>query len=124
MFRSFRFSDQFQGIVRGGYRSSTFSNKIDPKKPMCLYELSGGSCNDDSCKSQHERDYQMTDEDLIIDLARYAEGSTPHTRQLFADMLSAKLAHLRASGIHNTDLLVDSIVKNHREFVKDPTRVI
>ncbi|KAF9166685.1 Zinc finger C3H1 domain-containing protein [Mortierella sp. AD010] len=124
MFRSFRFSPRFRDAVRDGYKSLTYSNKIDPMKPMCLYELSGGSCNDDSCKSQHARDYELTDEELVIDMARYAEGNTPESRQVFAEMQSAKLAHLRAAGIHNAELLVDSIVKSHRDFVQDPSRTV
>ncbi|KAI8604106.1 hypothetical protein EDD21DRAFT_240334 [Dissophora ornata] len=124
MFRSFRFSPRYLESVRDGYRSLTYSNKIDPLQSMCLYELSGGSCNDDSCKSQHLRDCTMTDEELIIDMARYSEGNTPEARQVFAQMQSAKLAHLRASGIHNVDILIDSIAKNHRDFLHDPSRVV
>ncbi|KAF9137339.1 Zinc finger C3H1 domain-containing protein [Mortierella sp. GBA39] len=116
MFRSFRFSPRFKSTVRGGYRSLTYSHKIDPMKRMCLYELSGGSCNDDNCKSQHIRDCGLTDEELVIDMARYSEGKNPETRKVFADMKSAKLAHLRASRIHNADILVDAIVKAHNEL--------
>lgn len=116
MFRSFRFSPRFKSTVRGGYRSLTYSHKIDPMKRMCLYELSGGSCNDDNCKSQHIRDCGLTDEELVIDMARYSEGKNAETRKVFADMKSAKLAHLRASRIHNADILVDTIVKAHNEL--------
>ncbi|KAF9901614.1 Zinc finger C3H1 domain-containing protein [Linnemannia zychae] len=116
MFRSFRFSPRFKSTVHGGYHSLTYSHKIDPMKRMCLYELSGGSCNDDNCKSQHIRDCGLTDEELIIDMARYSEGKNAETRKVFADMNSAKLAHLRASRIHNADILVDAIVKSHNEL--------
>ncbi|KAF9150951.1 Zinc finger C3H1 domain-containing protein [Linnemannia schmuckeri] len=116
MFRSFRFSPRYKSVVHGGYRSLTYSHKIDPMKRMCLYELSGGSCNDDNCKSQHIRDCGLTDEELVIDMARYSEGKSPETRKVFADMKSAKLAHLRASRIHNADILVDAIVKAHNEL--------
>ncbi|KAG0003119.1 Zinc finger C3H1 domain-containing protein [Modicella reniformis] len=124
MFRSYRFSPRYQETARDGYRSLTYSHRIDPLKPMCIYELSGGSCNDDSCKSQHLRDCALTDEELVIDMARYSEGNTPETRQVFAEMQSAKLTHLRAAGIHNADLLVNSIVKSHRDFVHDPSRIV
>ncbi|KAF8937453.1 Zinc finger C3H1 domain-containing protein, partial [Haplosporangium gracile] len=116
MFRSFRFSPRYKSAVHGGYRSLTYSHKIDPMKRMCLYELSGGSCNDDNCKSQHIRNCGLTDEELVIDMARYSEGKSPETRKVFADMKSAKLAHLRASRIHNADILVDAIVKAHNEL--------
>ncbi|KAG0248794.1 hypothetical protein BG011_009913 [Mortierella polycephala] len=124
MFRSFRFSPRFKRTVRDGYRSLSFSHKIDPMKRMCLYELSGGSCNDDTCMSQHLRDCGLTDEELVIDMARYSEGSTPESRKDFVEKQSEKLAHLRASEIHNAELLVDSIVKNHRSFIKYCTQAI
>ncbi|KAG0359220.1 Zinc finger C3H1 domain-containing protein [Gamsiella multidivaricata] len=117
MFRSFRFSPRFQGTVRGGYRSLTYSNKIDPNKPMCIYELSGGACNDDSCGSQHVRDYTMTDEELVTDMARYTEGVTPELRNKFIKMQTTKLAELRASGIDNADQLIDCIIQTHQDFL-------
>ncbi|KAG0372803.1 Zinc finger C3H1 domain-containing protein [Mortierella sp. AD032] len=116
MFRSFRFSPRFKSTVHGGYHSLTYSHKIDPMQRMCLYELSGGSCNDDNCKSQHIRDCGLTDEELVIDMARYSEGKNPETRKVFAAMNSAKLAHLRACRIHNADILVDAIVKSHSDL--------
>ncbi|KAG0300454.1 Zinc finger C3H1 domain-containing protein [Dissophora globulifera] len=124
MFRSYRFSPQYKEQAREGYHSLTYSNKIDPMQPMCIYELSGGSCNDDACKSQHLRNVKLTDEELVIDMARYSEGSGPQTRQVFSRAMSAKLEHLRASGIHNTDLLLDTIVKGHRDFVHDASRIV
>ncbi|KAF9989550.1 Zinc finger C3H1 domain-containing protein [Mortierella antarctica] len=124
MFRSYRFSPIYKDTVRGGYRSKTFSHKIDPFKKMCLFELSGGSCNDDTCLSQHFRDCGLSDEEVIVDMARYSEGNSPQTRKVFAEMQAAKLKHLRASGIHNADLLVDAIVKGHRELLQDPSRAV
>ncbi|KAF9085227.1 Zinc finger C3H1 domain-containing protein [Mortierella sp. AD031] len=119
MFRSFRFSPRFKETVPGGYRSLTYSHKIDPMKRMCLYELSGGSCNDDNCKSQHIRNCGLTDEELVVDFARYTEGKSAEARKVFAHVKSAKLAHLRAAGIHNTNILIDSIFKAHDEMNKN-----
>ncbi|KAF9347697.1 hypothetical protein BGX34_002945, partial [Mortierella sp. NVP85] len=76
MLRSYRLSPRYLDSVHDDYRSLTYSHKIDPMKPMCLYELAGGSCNDD------------------------------------------------ASGIHNADLLINSIAKNHRDFVRDSSRIV
>jgi len=124
MFRSYRFSPRYLDSVRDGYRSLTYSHKIDPMKPMCLYELAGGSCNDDACNSQHQRDCMLTDEELVIDMARYSEGNALEARNAFSEMQSARLAHLRAAGIHNADLLINSVVKNHRDFVRDSSRIV
>ncbi|KAG0037842.1 Zinc finger C3H1 domain-containing protein, partial [Podila clonocystis] len=118
IFRSFRFSPHFKDSAQG-YQSLTYSHKIDPMQKMCLFELSGGTCNDDSCRSQHLRDCGLTEDELIVDMARYSEGNSDSAREAFSRMQFAKLDHLRASGIHNADILVDTIVKNHREFVQD-----
>ena len=52
-FTSYRFHPEFVNEVPGGYRSLTYSNDIQPEVELCQYELSGGVCNDESCKSQH-----------------------------------------------------------------------
>ncbi|KAF9414852.1 Zinc finger C3H1 domain-containing protein [Podila epigama] len=124
MFRSYRFSPHFKDNVKSGYRSMTFSHKIDPMRKLCVFELSGGSCNDDTCRSQHLRDCGLTNDELVVDMARYSEGNSEVARETFSRMQFAKLDHLRASGIHNADLLVDSIIKNHRDFVQDESMSI
>ncbi|KAG0345408.1 Zinc finger C3H1 domain-containing protein [Podila humilis] len=124
IFRSYRFSPHFKYTTKKGYRSTTFSHKIDPFQKLCVFELSGGSCNDDSCHSQHLRDCTLTDDELIVDMARYTESNNDAAREAFSRMQVAKLDHLRAAGIHNPEILIDSIVKNHREFVKDGSQSI
>ena len=56
--KSFRFNPRFTEVVAGGYRSLTYSNKIDPRRPLCPTEASGGICTDPKCEEQHFR--QMT----------------------------------------------------------------
>ncbi|KAF9586691.1 Zinc finger C3H1 domain-containing protein, partial [Lunasporangiospora selenospora] len=124
MFRSYRFNSDYKQNVKGGYQSLTFSHRIDPMKRMCLYELSGGSCNDDTCKSQHMRDCALSDGELVVDMARYSEGNSPESQKSFAQAQSTRLARLRAAGIHNTDILLDWIVDHHRDYVQDPTSSI
>ncbi|OMH84115.1 hypothetical protein AX774_g2366 [Zancudomyces culisetae] len=45
-------------------RSDGKVRKLEKKKMMCEYELSGGMCNDDSCQSMHAEDYS-TDKNPI-----------------------------------------------------------
>lgn len=51
--KSFRFHPQFNELVKSGYRSLTYSNNIDAKKPLCSTELEGKMCTDIKCIDQH-----------------------------------------------------------------------
>lgn len=53
MFRDYRFHPQFTSDVQGGFKSLTYSNKLDPTEAMCPNELSSGTCQDKSCMHQH-----------------------------------------------------------------------
>lgn len=52
-FKSYRFHPEFAEQIKSGYRSLTYSNKIDPKKPICPAELAGEACTDPDCEEQH-----------------------------------------------------------------------
>lgn len=52
-FKTFRFHQSFDDTVKTGYRSLTYSNNIDPSRPLCPTELSGELCTDPSCEEQH-----------------------------------------------------------------------
>ncbi|XP_071503711.1 uncharacterized protein [Diadema antillarum] len=71
-FKSFRLSPLFR--VRAGFsvQSATFTNKLDTKRCLCQYELNG-TCNDDDCVWQHERDYTMSSREVITDLLSYKD---------------------------------------------------
>ena len=59
-FRSYRYHPRYLEMVNGGWRSLTFSNRIDPDKIFCVYEISGGKCNDSSCGDQHFRQISLS----------------------------------------------------------------
>ena len=54
--KNFRFDSRFVDLVAGGYKSMTYSNKIDPRRPLCPTELQDGICNDSTCEEQHLQD--------------------------------------------------------------------
>ena len=57
--KNFRFDSRFINLVAGGYRSLTYSNKIDPRRPLCSTELQDGICNDSTCAEQHLHDAKL-----------------------------------------------------------------
>ncbi|GAO50358.1 hypothetical protein SAICODRAFT_30555 [Saitoella complicata NRRL Y-17804] len=82
-FRSYRFHPLYASNTEQQYRSATYSHKIDPKIRMCLYETSGGTCNDDTCESQHFRDTNMDDNEILADLIKVVEGETEEERKAY-----------------------------------------
>ncbi|KAI4157243.1 MAG: hypothetical protein L6R39_000703 [Caloplaca ligustica] len=58
-FHAYRYHPDFVSRVGGGYRSLTYSHKIDATKPICPYEV-GGRCNDASCENQHFKSMNLS----------------------------------------------------------------
>jgi hypothetical protein len=60
MFKSYRYHPSYAQDVQGGFLSLTFSHQINPEKPLCQYESTGGVCNDPECPDQHFREVVIT----------------------------------------------------------------
>jgi Putative zinc-finger domain len=59
-FKNFRYHDHFPEMVSSGYKSLTWSNNIDPRRPFCPTELAGQACEDPTCEEQHFRQVALT----------------------------------------------------------------
>lgn len=59
-FKSYRFHPDFRQTVDNGFRSLTYSNAIDPSRPLCPTELDGAECNDIECHEQHFRSISLS----------------------------------------------------------------
>ena len=59
-FHSYRYHSNYLETVSQGFRSLTYSHRIDPMKPLCRFEAVGGICNDQSCDGQHFRDMEIS----------------------------------------------------------------
>jgi len=51
-FHAYRYHSDYPSTVAGGLKSLTYSNRIDPKKVLCPYELAGQQCPE-NCDFQH-----------------------------------------------------------------------
>lgn len=51
-FRAYRFHPEYHSAVSGGLKSLTYSNRIDPDKELCPFELNGEQCPA-NCEFQH-----------------------------------------------------------------------
>ena len=78
-----------------GFRSLTYSNQIHPEQRLCLFELSGGICNDTNCAYQHfktiilsgsiyillERLLTREDQDIIKDMTNTVINEIPPSQR-------------------------------------------
>lgn len=71
MFTSYRLNPAFHSMNKIPLDSLTYSNKLDPNKVMCKYELTG-VCSDPNCTAQHVKDLEMTEDEVVQDLVSYA----------------------------------------------------
>ena len=70
MLQSYRLSPLYRTQAKLPLSSLTYSNKINPQKIMCKFELLG-VCNDRKCIYQHIRDVRLSKEELVQDLVSY-----------------------------------------------------
>ena len=63
--------------IEGGFSltSLSFSNKLNPMWPLCSFDLQG-KCNDEDCKFQHFIQCQLSQEQMLQDLAAYNPNFT------------------------------------------------
>ena len=71
MFQSYRLNPLYRTNEKLPLHSLSHSNRIDPNRIMCRFEL-GGICNNTSCTGQHFKDIRLNKEELIEDLVSYA----------------------------------------------------
>ncbi|KAL7274522.1 hypothetical protein RUND412_002584 [Rhizina undulata] len=123
-FKSFRYHPRYLDFVPGGYRSNTYSNRIDPKKTMCLYEFNGGKCNDLSCTSQHWRQIEIPDDEILVELASVTEGQSEETKKQYNKGLRQEIGKMRELGIKDFQTVVLGISEYRRRFLEDDTRIL
>lgn len=128
-------------MVPGGYKSLTYTNRIQPLKQMCMFEFNGGICNDRTCSNQHFRELEVSgisplplntpwangkqpDADILIELASAKEGKTEAEQALYNQGLREEIEKLKAQGIKDFMTVIAGIVAYRRKFLGDESRVL
>ena len=124
MFKSYRYHPSYAQDVQGGFLSLTFSHQINPEKPLCQYESTGGVCNDPECPDQHFREVAITGDRLLVQLGTANPGKTSEEKQRWNDGLRGVLKDLRQRNIKDPNGIAAEIARFRREFLKDDTRVV
>ncbi|CUS14739.1 unnamed protein product [Tuber aestivum] len=124
IFKSFRYHPRYLEMVPGGYKSLTYTNRIQPLKQMCMFEFNGGVCNDRACSNQHFRELEVSDADILVELASAKEGKTEAEQALYNQGLREEIEKLKAQGIKDFMTVIAGIVAYRRKFLGDESRVL
>ncbi|CAK7230027.1 hypothetical protein SEUCBS140593_007444 [Sporothrix eucalyptigena] len=111
-FRSYRYHPQYKARVPGGYRSLTYSGKIQDDIALCPTEMVGETCLDPACPFQHFA--------TIVPKDDYAGDQ----KSRFVDGLTNLLKKIRDNKERDFDRIAESIVDFRRSFLGDDTRVL
>ncbi len=118
-FKSYRFHSEFNDTVKTGYRSLTYSNSIDPSRPLCSTELSGQTCTDATCEDQHFSQLGLPDEKILVQMSSASDIKDKATRDEFHAGLKVVIAGLRAHDVKDFEKVADALSKYRREFFAD-----
>ncbi|KAI5796264.1 hypothetical protein DFH27DRAFT_467537, partial [Peziza echinospora] len=111
-------------LVDGGWRSLTFSHRIDPNKIFCVYEISGGKCNDPKCDKQHFRQIALSDDEILVELGSVMEGDTEAVKSSYRDGLRELITDMRSRKVNDFETVAAEISRYRSRFFNDPTRVV
>ena len=115
-FRSYRFHSDFNDTVKSGYRSLTYSNNIDPTRPLCPTELSGQVCADTTCEEQHFSQLGLPDEKILVQMSSTSDIKDKAVKEDFHAGLKGVIAELRAKEVKDFEKVADALSKYRRAF--------
>ncbi|KAF9879447.1 hypothetical protein CkaCkLH20_02990 [Colletotrichum karsti] len=122
-FRAYRYHPKFAETVAGGLRSLTFSNKIDPKLPICPDQLANRDCpRGADCIYQHFETMQLPDDQILLQLGG-SQIDGPQKAQ-YNDGLRKLLQEMRSQNIKDFPSIAQGIVDYHNRFTGDPSKIL
>lgn len=123
MFQSYRLNPLYRTNERLTLQSLSHSNRIDPNKIMCRFEL-GGICNNASCGGQHLKDIGLNKEGLIEDLVCYApqlagcEGNSPLLEREKIASYASQMVERYSNKVSDEDLFKLTVHNVNKERAK------
>ncbi|KAI7276717.1 hypothetical protein KC345_g6783 [Hortaea werneckii] len=125
-FRDYRFHPAYTDTVSGGYRSLTYSHRIDPWNAFCPFELQGGTCNDRSCGFQHFGNIGLSDTVLLQHLGTNRTPTrNPDEDRKWKEGLGSVIKQLRTTNQgRDANAIAAKIAEFRREFIGDDSKVL
>ncbi|KAM7217347.1 protein red1 [Rhypophila decipiens] len=121
-FRAYRFHPSYPETVRGGMKSLTYNNQIDPQKPFCPTELAGEQCPAD-CEFQHLRSIGVPADKILLDLGKSSDYSGEQ-KSRFVQGLRKLLGDIRERGCTDFETIAREIVAFRATFLGDKSKIL
>ncbi|RMZ78443.1 hypothetical protein DV737_g3881, partial [Chaetothyriales sp. CBS 132003] len=114
--KAFRYNQQLNDPTADGFRSLTYSNTIDLNVPLCPTELGGAECQDPACTEQHFRRFQLTDEQILVQMSKADDIGDQAAKDEFTRGLKELIADLRSRGFKEFEQVATELSKYRRDF--------
>ncbi|KAK0655567.1 hypothetical protein B0T16DRAFT_14252 [Cercophora newfieldiana] len=120
-FHAYRFHSDYPSNVAGGLRSLTYSNRIDPKKPLCPNELAGQQCP--GCEFQHCGSISIPDDQILVELGR-SDDYIGDQKNRFIQGLRDLMQELKTKKVKDFDTIARGIINYRASFLGDPSKIL
>ncbi|KIW97100.1 uncharacterized protein Z519_02492 [Cladophialophora bantiana CBS 173.52] len=118
-FKTYRFHSDYPETVKTGYRSLTYSNNIDPSRPLCPTELSGEACTNPKCEEQHFAQLGLPDDKILVQMSSASDIKGKSARDEFHAGLKQVIAGLRAGEVKDFEKVAEALSMYRRKFFAD-----
>lgn len=126
IFKDYRYHPQFLDTVPGGFKSLTYTHKIDPIKVVCPFETAGGKCNDPTCEFQHFKHMALSDNELLKLMgADQIPAKEAEDIKKWKSGLAAMITRIREQNQgRDVEAISKRIAEYRREFLGDPSKTL
>ncbi|KAF2231797.1 hypothetical protein EV356DRAFT_569217 [Viridothelium virens] len=123
-FKAYRFHPQYSTSIAGGFRSMTYSHRIDVNKELCPFEAIGGHCNDAHCQYQHFAKMGVTDDVVLLQMGTLNPGRNEEEKKEWTSGLRNVIKALREKGTSDAEIVAKEIADYRRDFLKGTTNTL
>lgn len=122
-FHAYRYHPDFVSRVGNGYRSLTYSHKIDALKPLCPYDI-GGRCNDPACDNQHFKSMNLSDDLILVQMGAVPESLSPEQKEAFVVGLRQIIQEIRGKKVKDFRTVASEIAAYRVRFLGDNSGIL
>ncbi|KAK4232387.1 protein red1 [Podospora fimiseda] len=121
-FRAYRFHPDYFKNVAGGLKSLTYTNRIDPHKQLCPYELRHEQCAAD-CEYQHLKSVEVPENQILLELGN-ADHVPVDQKPGFINGLRDLLKGFKTNKVKDFDVIARGIIEYRSQFLGDRSKVL
>ncbi|KAJ4298767.1 hypothetical protein N0V88_003800 [Collariella sp. IMI 366227] len=121
-FHAYRFHPEYQRTVAGGLKSLTYSNRIDPDREFCPFELNGEQCPA-NCQFQHFGSIALQDDQILLELGN-PDGYNSEEKARFIQGLRELLQRFKADKVKDFNTIARGIIDFRSQLLGDKSKIL